>query len=58
MTFEIAQKKNEFWHAYWENKDERDLWNEEPLKPEEFFEVWINKGLVHTYEDIEPLNKE
>ena len=33
MSFAEAQKKNEFWHAYYENKDERFLYKEEELTP-------------------------
>tara|TARA_B100001094_G_scaffold277139_1_gene285795 strand:- start:826 stop:999 length:174 start_codon:yes stop_codon:yes gene_type:complete len=53
MTFKIAKKKSEFWHAYWENKDERQVYNDKDLTPEEFFEVWINKDKLNTYQDIE-----
>lgn len=52
MSFEIAKKKSEFWHAYWENKDERFIFNDKTLTPQEFFEVWLHKNEVHTYEDI------
>ena len=52
MSFAVAQKKNEFWHAYYENKDERFLWNEPQLTAQEFFEVWIDRDKIHTYEDV------
>jgi hypothetical protein len=52
MSFEKAKKTTEFWHAYWENRDERFHYNDKALKPREFFEVWINKGNVHMYEEI------
>tara|TARA_X000001036_G_C20479670_1_gene725088 strand:+ start:99 stop:287 length:189 start_codon:yes stop_codon:yes gene_type:complete len=52
MSFEKAKKTTEFWHAYWENKDERFHFNDKLINPEEFYEVWIDKGKVHTFEDI------
>ena len=51
MSFNEAQKKTEFWHAYWENRDERFIYNDPDLTPQEFYEVWIDKGKVHTFED-------
>ena len=57
MTFAIAKKKNEFWNAYYENKDERFIYKEPELTPEEFFEVWIDKDLIHEYKD-EPKRSE
>ena len=51
MSFAEAQKKNEFWQAYYENKDERFLYKEEELTPQEFFEVWIDRDKVHEFKD-------
>lgn len=57
MSFKIAQKKIEFWHAYWENKDERVAYNDEQLTPQEFFEVWIDKDKVDTFTDTPSVNR-
>lgn len=43
MSFEKAKKDMQFWHAYWENRDERFIFKEEELTPEQFFEVWLDK---------------
>lgn len=51
MSFAEAQKKNEFWQAYYENKDERFLYKEEEITPQEFFEVWIDRDKVHEFKD-------
>lgn len=51
MSFAEAQKKNEFWHAYYENTDERQTYNEPGITPQEFFEVWIHKDKVHEFND-------
>jgi len=51
MSFEIAKKKTEFWHAYYENRDERFIYKEQELTPEEFFEVWLYKDKVHEFKD-------
>ena len=51
MSFAEAQKKNECWHAYYENQDERFLYKEEALTPQEFFEVWIDRDKVHEFND-------
>ena len=34
MSFEIAKKKTEFWHAYYENRDERFIYKEKELTPQ------------------------
>ena len=52
MSYEQAQKKSEFWHAYYENSDERVSFGEPYLTSQEFFEVWIDRDKVHTFEDI------
>ena len=52
MSYEEAQKKSEFWHAYYENSDERVSFGEPYLTSQEFFEVWIDRDKVHTFEDI------
>jgi len=52
LSFEKAKKTSEFWHAYWDNSDERFAYNDKPINPKEFFEVWIDKGKVHMYEEI------
>ena len=52
MSFDEAQKKSEFWHAYYENSDERVSFGEPYLTSQEFFEVWIDRDKVHTFEDI------
>ena len=36
MSFAIAKKKTEFWHAYYENRDERFIFKEKDLSPEEY----------------------
>jgi len=51
MSYEKAKKVNAFWHAYWENRDERFIYKEEELTPEEFFEVWIDKDKIHEFND-------
>jgi len=51
MSFKEAQNKNEFWLAYYENKDERFVYKEPDITPQEFFEVWINKDKVHEFKD-------
>lgn len=51
MSFEIAKKKTEFWHAYYENRDERFIYKEKELTPQEFFEVWLYKDKVHEFKD-------
>ena len=52
MSYEQAQKKSEFWHAYYENSDERMSFGDPYLTSQEFFEVWIDRDKVHTFEDI------
>ena len=52
MSYEQAKKKSEFWHAYYENSDERVSFGEPYLTSQEFFEVWIDRDKVHTFEDI------
>ena len=52
MSYEQAKKKSEFWHAYYENSDERVLFGDPHLTSQEFFEVWIDRDKVHTFEDI------
>ena len=52
MSYEQAQKKSEFWHAYYENSDERVSFGEPYLTSQEFYEVWIDRDKVHTFEDI------
>ena len=44
MTFEIAKKDGKFWAAYYENVDERLGWGDDRLTPNEFYEVWLDKG--------------
>ena len=51
MSFTKARKKNEFWHAYYENRDERFIYKEQELTPEEFFEVWLHKDKVHEFKN-------
>ena len=57
MSYEQAQKKSEFWHAYYENSDERVSFGEPYLTSQEFFEVWIDRDKVHTFEDINIPNR-
>ena len=52
MSYEQAKKKSEFWHAYYENSDERMSFGDPYLTSQEFFEVWIDRDKVHTFEDI------
>ena len=52
MSYEQAQKKSEFWHAYYENSDERMSFGDPQLTSQEFFEVWIDRDKVHTFKDI------
>tara|TARA_B100001057_G_scaffold220198_1_gene220586 strand:- start:1687 stop:1860 length:174 start_codon:yes stop_codon:yes gene_type:complete len=51
MSYAEAQKKNEFWLAYYENSDERQTYNEPGITPQEFFEVWIHKDKIHEFND-------
>lgn len=44
MSFEQARKDQNFWNAYWENKDERHLYGDTEYTPEEFYEVWLLKS--------------
>ena len=37
MSYEQAQKKSEFWHAYYENGDERLSFGEPQLTSQEFY---------------------
>ena len=43
MSFDIAKKDSVFWHAYYENSDERYYFNDESLTPEEFYQKWIDR---------------
>ena len=52
MSYEQAQKKTEFWHAYYENSDERMSYGEPQLTSQEFFEVWIDRDKIHTFKDM------
>ena len=52
MSYEQAQKKTEFWHAYYENSDERMSFGEPQLTSQEFYEVWIDRDKVHTFQDM------
>tara|TARA_B100000614_G_scaffold100027_1_gene89901 strand:+ start:226 stop:411 length:186 start_codon:yes stop_codon:yes gene_type:complete len=52
MSYEQAQKKTEFWHAYYENSDERMSFGEPQLTSQEFFEVWIDRDKIHTFKDM------
>ena len=52
MSFDIAKKDSVFWHAYYENSDERMSFGDPYLTSQEFFEVWIDRDKVHTFEDI------
>ena len=52
MSYEQAQKKSEFWHAYYENGDERMSFGEPQLTSQEFYEVWIDRDIVHTFQDM------
>ena len=52
MSYEQAQKKSEFWHAYYENGDERMSFGEPKLTSQEFYEVWIDRDIVHTFQDM------
>jgi hypothetical protein len=52
MSYEQAQKKSEFWHAYYENGDERMSFGEPQLTSQEFYEVWIDRDKIHTFKDM------
>ncbi len=52
MSYEQAQKKTEFWHAYYENSDERMSFGDPQLTSQEFFEVWIDRDKIHTFKDM------
>ena len=52
MSYEQAKNKSEFWHAYYENSDERMSFGDPQLTSQEFFEVWIDRDKVHTFKDI------
>ena len=43
MSVYVAKKDMDFWHSYYENKDERFYFKEPEITPEEFYVVWINK---------------
>ena len=51
MSFDEAQKKSEFWHAYYENQDERFYFKDPAITPQEFYEVWIYKDRIHELKD-------
>ena len=51
MSYEQAHMISYFWHAYYDNKDDRFIFKEKDLSPEEFFEVWIDKDRIHEFND-------
>jgi len=41
MTFEQAIQLKKFNDDYYDNQKEREVWNDEPLTKEQFFEKWL-----------------
>lgn len=43
MTFEEAIKLKQFHDDYYENQHEREIWNDEAITKEQFFEKWLRR---------------
>lgn len=43
MTFDEAKQYKPFWDDYYNNQDERIVWKDVALTPQQFFDVWSRK---------------